>query len=139
MRKQFIMMKHTVLVLIATFFAVVSFATDSFYYVENDSQGIELEKEPVKNTGDDTKTRPRSLYMVDAYYYPSAQILELVHDGLGETDIYLVDSYGTVVHQSHFVSSIYSAEQIIVPDIPGIYTVIIDSDAVYARGVFSIN
>lgn len=127
---------------ILLFIAVGCFICSSASAIcDSDENTPATEKEKVElgeETGN-TSTRPRSLYMVDAYYYPSAQILELVHDGLGETDIYLVDSYGTVVHQSHFVSSIYSAEQIIVPDIPGIYTVIIDSDAVYARGVFSIN
>ena len=76
--------------------------------------------------------RPRTLTFIDAYY--SENIVKVYHDALGECKVLLLDSSGNVVMQSEFVSQSYSVESLMLPDESDVYTLIIDSEALYAYG-----
>ena len=82
--------------------------------------------------------RPRSIYFLEAYYKSSAEAVNIIHDGLGESVISLLDSYGQVVYYTSIYSSCYSTLDIPVPSIAGSYTVVIDSEMVYAYGSFIV-
>ena len=98
-----------------------------------DSHEIKLEKLPsIDGTGE--QGRPRSNYFLEAYYDSTSREIEITHDGLGEAIIYLLDFSGQIVYQDSVYSSNYSTDTIIVPSANGQYTIVIDSQSVYAYG-----
>lgn len=98
-----------------------------------ESHEIKLEKlPPIEGSGE--LGRPRSNYFLEAYYDSTSREIEITHDGLGESIIYLLDFSGQIVYQDSVYSSNYSTDTIIVPSANGQYTIVIDSQSVYAYG-----
>ena len=84
--------------------------------------------------------RPREVFdYLEASYNQSSRIISVKHEGLGECDIYLLDVSGEIVDQVNIYSHNYSTESLSVPAIAGVYTVIIDSDVVFAYGTLTVN
>lgn len=104
---------------------------------DGDEQNIKLDKtEQVSNP----TNRPREVFdYLEASYNQSSRIISVKHEGLGECDIYLLDVSGEIVDQVNIYSHNYSTESLSVPAIAGVYTVIIDSDVVFAYGTLTVN
>ena len=104
---------------------------------DGDEQKIKLDKtEQVSNP----TNRPREVFdYLEASYNQSSRIISVKHEGLGECDIYLLDVSGEIVDQVNIYSHNYSTESLSVPAIAGVYTVIIDSDVVFAYGTLTVN
>lgn len=103
---------------------------------DDDEQNIKLNKE---EQADEPTSRPRKVAYLEAFYSPSSHIVNIKHEGLGECDIYLFDASGEIVDQESLYSHYYSVASLSVPTISGIYTIVIDSETVYAYGIVSAN
>ena len=98
-----------------------------------ESHDIKLEKlPPIQGTGE--LGFPRTVYLLEAFYNPTCREIEIIHDSLGEVTISLLDASGQIVYQDCIYSSNYSLHTIIVPSSNGQYTIIIDSQNLYAYG-----
>lgn len=103
----------------------------------SDSKNIELEETaPIKGKG--PASHPRSTYYLEASYLTLSNKVEIVYDGIGETDIYLVDASGQILYQTNVFSTTMSCVEIPIEVTCGTYSVIIDSDMVYAYGSFTV-
>lgn len=104
---------------------------------DGDEQNIKLEKtEQVYNPAN----IPREVFdFLEASYNHSSRIISVKHEGLGECDIYLLDASGEIVDQESTYSLNYSVESLSVPAVAGVYTVVIDSDTVFAYGTLTVN
>ena len=70
---------------------------------DRDSYEVELEKTPiVEGTGE--LGFPRSVYFLTAYYDSYTGVIDIVHDGLGETSVYILDASGQIVEHAKFYS-----------------------------------
>lgn len=127
-------MKKFLLLFIASLCPYLYMGAQTSNNSNTDSKEIDLEK---KHNGFGNE-RPRSIYFLEAYYYSSTEDVTIIHDGLGESVISLLDSYGQVVYYTTIYSSCYSTLDIPVPYIAGSYTVVIDSEMVYACGSFIV-
>ena len=97
---------------------------------------INAEKDKVGELKD---PRPRTVVsFLDAFYYAQSGMLEVCHEGLGNCVIYLVDSNNNVLERQEIISMNYSVEYLSVPDLPGDYTLVVDSDAMFAYGVITV-
>lgn len=104
---------------------------------DRDSYEIELEKTPiVEGTGE--LGFPRSVYFLTAYYDSYTGVIDIVHDGLGETSVYILDASGQIVEHAKFYSFVYATESVVLPISIGVYSIVIDSEVVYAYGTVTI-
>ncbi len=130
-------MKKLLLLLLATAFSFTFIAAENHPTINSDSKNMELEERtPIKSTGQ--MSHPRSIYFLEACYIISIGEIEVIHDNLKDTDIYLFDSSGNVLYHTHIYSLNYSIDSIPVPSLNGVYTLVIDSEIVYASGILSI-
>ena len=98
-----------------------------------ESYEIELEKTPIKQSSGEY--RPRTINFLEAYYDITSGVVDIIHDALGETTIYLINSLGQIIYQYQIYSSSYGTDKILLPDLHDSYTLVIDSEVVYAIGV----
>ena len=104
---------------------------------DRDSYEVELEKTPiVEGTGE--LGFPRSVYFLTAYYDSYTGVIDIVHDGLGETSVYILDASGQIVEHAKFYSFVYATESVVLPISSGVYSIVIDSEVVYAYGTVTI-
>lgn len=123
-------MRKSIIFLFALFASIaISTASDSID--DTSLQKVDLDK---SKDSDKVVDSPRSVSYLEAFYSLDAGIVEVYHDALGECEILLLDSSGYVVVQSDFVSQSYSVESLVLPDESDVYTLIIDSEALYAYG-----
>lgn len=79
----------------------------------------------------------RQLYAdVKAYLNTVTSSIDIYLYDTGETNIYILDSANDVVSENHFDSSFFPIVSIDAPDMSGKYWIIIDSEYVYAGGLF---
>ena len=98
-----------------------------------ESHDIKLEKlPPIQGSGE--LGFPRTAYLLEAFYDSTRREIEIIHDSLGEAKISLLDASGQIVYQDCIYSSNYSSHTIIVPSTNGQYTIVIDSQNLYAYG-----
>ena len=74
----------------------------------------------------------------DATYYPDTDIIELACDGTKETSVYIVNSNGEEISYDSFDAGMTPYYMVDVPQIPGIYYIVIDSPVLYAEGSFVV-
>ena len=72
---------------------------------------------------------------VEAYLYPSLNLIEVEAYGIGDADIYVTDASGNVVNYV-FLDSDLSYATVSVPDIPGNYCLVIRSGRYYGEALF---
>ena len=126
-------MKKLFLLFVSALCPYIYMAAETPQSPNQDSHEIKLEKLPsIDGTGE--QGRPRSNYYLEVYYYSSSREIQIIHDGLGEATIYLLDFSGQIVYQGNTYSSNYSTDTIIVPSANDQYTIVIDSQSVYAYG-----
>lgn len=126
-------MKKLILLLVSALCPYVYMVAEGSQSPSQESHEIKLEKlPPIEGSGE--LGRPRSNYFLEAYYDSTSREIEITHDGLGEAIIYLLDFSGQIVYQDSVYSSNYSTDTIIVPSANGQYTIVIDSQSVYAYG-----
>ncbi len=116
--------------------AVTSFtmAAESRELSGADSKEVKLEETPLVPQ-QPTKERPRSAtYFLKVFYDDQLNTAEIQHDNLGDADFYILDATGQVVSQTSTYSNTYTVESIDVPSANGTYTLVIDSENVYAFG-----
>lgn len=131
-------MKKFLSFLVCAFVSFTSFAA-SANFSASDSKDIELEETPLPPL-QPIKDRPRTIsYFLKAYYDDQQDIAEIQHDNLGEADFYVLDESGQVVSQASTYSNTYSVEMIDIPSVAGVYTLVIDSESVYAYGYIVVN
>ncbi len=112
-------------------------AAETHKVSNQDSYEIELEKTPaIESTGE--FGFPRSVYFLETYYDSAFRAISVMHDSLGETNIYILDSLGQIVCQSYIHSTSYRTDTIYLPEISGVYSIVIESKVVYAYGSFSL-
>ncbi len=112
----------------------------SFLYVtaapnpssNKDSYEIELEKTPIKQSSGEY--RPRTIYFLEAYYNSTDNAVEIMHDSLGNTSVYILDEFGQVIYQTSICSSYFSIETILIPNNGAAYTIVIESEILHAYG-----
>ena len=81
-------MKKSFLLFLGLFCTFVMNAM-SFQFNSNDeSQKVELKKDEIL---DNPEHRPRSVIFLEVYYDSSEKTIQLLHEGLGECEVYLVD------------------------------------------------
>lgn len=93
-------------------------------------------RETVTKRNKTKKDRSVSIY-VAAYYLPEQSKIELYHDGIGDAEVYILDT----MNQSLSQESVYAddfVDYISVPDTPGIYYLIISSDTYYGEATFTV-
>lgn len=101
---------------------------------QHESQEVKLEKEfPTK--GSNTQTRPRTFCFLQSFYDADLGVIEILHESLGDTDVYILDSSGQIICHESLYSSGYSILYIEVPSECTAYSIVIDSQSVYAYGV----
>ena len=126
-------MKKLILLLVSALCPYVYMVAEGSQSPSQESHEIKLEKlPPIEGSGE--LGRPRLNYFLEAYYDSTSREIEITHDGLGEAIIYLLDFSGQIVYQDSVYSSNYSTDTIIVPSANGQYTIVIDSQSVYAYG-----
>ncbi len=103
---------------------------------DNNPYEIELEKKPI--TQGNANLRPRFLNTLEVYHYQVAGMIEIIHCGLGDTDIYILDGNDEIVYHNKLYSSNCSIASILLPNKSGIYTIEIDSEIIYGLGSFII-
>ena len=108
---------------------------------------------PTKTTGEPVKTdekdviinkkhstipkKDRDLWAdVSAYVNLQTRTLEVYLYDTGETNIYIVDSQNEVVSEGLYLSDCFPIARVTLPELPGRYWVVIDSESIYAEGVF---
>lgn len=74
----------------------------------------------------------------DATYYPDTDIIELACVGTKETSVYIVNSNGEEISYDSFDAGMNPYYMVDVPQIPGIYYIVIDSPVLYAEGSFVV-
>lgn len=97
-----------------------------------DSYEIELEKTPIKQSSGEY--RPRTIYFLEAYYNSTDNAVEIMHDSLGNTSVYILDEFGQVIYQTSICSSYFSIETILIPNNGAAYTIVIESEILHAYG-----
>lgn len=131
-------MKKLILLLVSALCPYVYMVAEGSQSPSQESHEIKLEKlPPIQGTGE--LGRPRSICFLEAYYVSSSREIEIIYDGLGEATIYLLDCSGQIVYQDSADSSNYSIDTIIVPSANGQYTIVIDSQNLYAYGSIVVN
>lgn len=130
-------MKKFLLLFIAAFCPYLYVTAETNLSSNNDSYEIELEKTPIKQSSGEY--RPRTIIFLEAYYNPTDNVVEIMHDSLGHTSIYILDESGQIIFQTNIHSSNHSIETIQIPAISGVYNIIIDSVNVYAYGFVLVN
>lgn len=100
----------------------------------SDSKEVKLEETPLVPQ-QPIKEHPRSAtYFLKVFYDDQLSAVEIQHDNLGDADFYILDATGLVVSQTSTYSNTYTVESIDVPSANGTYTLVIDSENVYAFG-----
>lgn len=95
----------------------------------------ESEKTHLEITQTEFGEPDRSTHYVEAYLYPSLNLIEVEAYGIGDADIYVTDASGNVVNYV-FLDSDLSYVTIGVPDIPGNYYLVIRSGRYYGEALF---
>ena len=121
-------MKTKVLLLIMS---LCMFATFANAQNDDESEKTKLEINYVLLSGPDRS----GFSHVEAYLYPSMNLIEVEAYGIGDADIYVTDASGNVVNYV-FLDSDLSYVIIGVPDIPGNYYLVIRSDHYYGEAFF---
>ena len=121
-------MKTKVLLLIMS---LCMFATFANAQNDDESEKTKLEINNVLLSGPDRS----GFSHVEAYLYPSVNLIEVEAYGIGDADIYVTDASGNVVNYV-FLDSDLSYVIIGVPDIPGNYYLVIRSDHYYGEAFF---
>ena len=121
-------MKTKVLLLIMS---LCMFATFANAQNDDESEKTKLEINYVLLSGPDRS----GLSHVEAYLYPSLNLIEVEAYGIGDADIYVTDASGNVVNYV-FLDSDLSYVTIGVPDIPGNYCLVIRSGRYYGEALF---
>ncbi len=126
-------MKKLLLLIASALCPYIYMAAEGTQSPSQESHDIKLEKlPPIEGTGE--LGFPRTVYLLEAFYNPTCREIEIIHDSLGEATISLLDASGQIVYQDCIYSSNYSLHTIIVPSSNGQYTIIIDSQNLYAYG-----
>ena len=107
------------------------FATFANAQNDDESEKTKLEINNVLLSGPDRS----GFSHVEAYLYPSMNLIEVEAYGIGDADIYVTDASGNVVNYV-FLDSDLSYVIIGVPDIPGNYYLVIRSDHYYGEAFF---
>lgn len=129
-------MKKLLLLTVSVLCTYLYMAAETPQTPDRDSYEVELEKTPiVEGTGE--LGFPRSIYFLEAYYNPVSGIVDITHDNLGEMVICLLDSSGRIVYQTRIYSFGYNTDSIIVPNTLGLYTLVIESEVIYAYGTIT--
>ena len=77
------------------------------------------------------------LVYVDAFYFPSADYVNLIYVGIGDADVYIVNSENEVqCHERLYEGS--NSMNIYCQLSLGSYTLIIESDCYYGEGSFNV-
>ena len=126
------------------FFLLLLAFTSSFFLmampsIQNDGDEQRLNLEKIDKVDKESDRRREISDYLESSYNQSSRIISVKHEGLGECDIYLLDVSGEIVDQVNIYSHNYSTESLSVPAIAGVYTVIIDSDVVFAYGTLTVN
>lgn len=126
-------MKKIILLFIC---AVTSFtmAAESRELSSSESKEVKLEETPLVPQ-QTIKEHPRSAtYFLKVFYDDQLNTAEIQHDNLGDAEFYILNASGQVVSQTSIYSNTYTVESIDVPSANGTYTLVIDSENVYAFG-----
>lgn len=116
--------------------AVTSFtmAAESRELSSSESKEVKLEETPLVPQ-QTIKEHPRSAtYFLKVFYDDQLNTAEIQHDNLGDAEFYILNASGQVVSQTSIYSNTYTVESIDVPSANGTYTLVIDSENVYAFG-----
>lgn len=114
-------------------------AAESSWHTDSDSNKIDLEKTQL-GPEFPIKEGPRSVsYFLEAYYNTQFNQIEIHHEGLGDCDIYILDSLGQEISLINTYSSCYSVDTLSVPTDIDTYTIVIESETVYAYGYIVIH
>lgn len=132
-----IIMKKLLMLFVTALCPYMYMAAETLQSPDLDSKEIDLEKITL-NPGTGGQSIPRSVYFLAAYYDSETGIVDVIHDGLGETSIYILDASGQIVEQANIYSFDYSTETVVLPISIGVYSIIIDSEVVYAYGTVTV-
>ncbi len=76
--------------------------------------------------------------VVDAFYDSAFQLLEISCYGLGQTTVYVLDSYHHVVNSFQFHSEEQPVVWLTAPDIKGYYYLVLEAAGFYGQGQFKV-
>lgn len=128
----------TTLIKIFTIVMTMTFCMNFTIYGRNDSDK-ESKIRVILKKAHKTFTIDRSLEAdVSATYYIDMEYIELVCNGTKETDVYIVNPKGEEFSFDTFDSGMTPCYMVDVPQIPGMYYIIIDSSVMYAEGTFVV-
>ena len=130
-------MKKLLMLIVTVVCPYIYMAAETFQSPDRDYKEIDLEK-ITENLGPGGQSIPRSVYFLAAYYDSYTGVVDIIHDGLGETSVYILDASGQIVEQVKIYSCIYATESVVLPISRGVYSIVIDSEVVYAYGTVMI-
>ena len=76
-------------------------------------------------------------YHLAAFYLEDIQKISVEMEGLGDSTIYIIDSYGRVLDYCTYIQG-DTCLSLGVPCMPGYYYLVIDSPRLYAEGIFEV-
>lgn len=130
-------MKKLVMLLFAAISPIWIFAAVAVQAPNQNSDEIDLEKiAKIDETGN--LRYPRSINFLKAYYDSINEVISIIHEGLGDTDVYVLDKFGEIVYTDSFSSINLSTDTIPTSFAEGEYTILIDSEYFRAYGLFMI-
>lgn len=117
------------------FLLIMSLCAFSVCINAQEQQGGESQKTNLELSENEFGNESRDASHVEAYLYPSLNLIEVDAYGIGDADIYVTDASGNVVNYV-FLDSDLSYVTIGVPDIPGNYYLVIRSGCYYGEALF---
>lgn len=117
------------------FLLIMSLCAFSVCINAQEQQGGESQKTNLELSENEFGNESRDASHVEAYLYPSVNLIEVEAYGIGDADIYVTDASGNVVNYV-FLDSDLSCVTIAVPDIPGNYYLVIRSGCYYGEAFF---
>lgn len=117
------------------FLLIMSLCAFSVFINAQEQQGGESQKTNLELSENEFGNESRDASHVEAYLYPSLNLIEVEAYGIGDADIYVTDASGNVVNYV-FLDSDLSCVTIGVPDIPGNYCLVIRSGRYHGEALF---
>lgn len=105
---------------------------------DKDKEKVDIDKSDVL-IAIDGEDIIRSLPVLEVYIDEAQDVLEVLHSGIGCTEIFILDASGNPVDYAWADSSVSGMTVLPLPSVAGVYQIVIVSGRYYAEGYFSVS
>lgn len=134
-------LKHTIMTRLYRFFAAavlsIALCPSLSATSDKDKEKVDIDKSDVL-IAIDGEDIIRSLPVLEVYIDGSQSVLEILHSGIGYTEIFILDATGNPVDYACADSSFSNMTVMPLPSAAGVYQIVIMSGRYYAEGYFRI-